>query len=160
VTVGATSVSSITFAGIPQDYKHLQLRGLSNNTASSSAFIYFAFNGDTSTNYNWHELSGNGSTAATSNSSTFVGAVVNNMGLGTNNTAIFGTAIVDVLDYTSTTKNKTVRSLSGFDANGSGVICLDSNLWRATPAAITSITLTYASGNFATNSTFTLYGVR
>jgi hypothetical protein len=155
----STATASITFSGIPTGYKHLQIRGLSNNTVSSSAFIYAAFNTDTSTNYNWHQLSGDGSAASASNSASFPGAVINNMGLGTNNTAIFGAAIIDILDYTSTTKNKTVRSLSGFDGNGSGVVCINSNLWRNT-TAITSITMTYAGGNFAQHSQFALYGVK
>ena len=160
VTVPSGGAASITFAGIPTGYKHLQLRGLTNNTASSSAFIYTAFNGDTSTNYNWHQLAGDGSAASASNSASFPGAVINNMGLGTNNTSVFGAAVIDILDYTSTTKNKTVRSLSGFDGNGSGVICMNSNLWRNTSAAITSITMTYAGGNFAQHSTFALYGIK
>lgn len=159
VTVPSGGAASITFAGIPTGYKHLQLRGLSNNTAATSAFIYTAFNGDTSTNYNWHQLNGDGSSASAGNNASFPGAVVNNMGLGTNNTAVFGAAVIDILDYTSTTKNKTVRSLSGFDGNGSGNICLNSNLWRV-QAAITSITITYAGGNFAQHSTFALYGVK
>jgi hypothetical protein len=161
-TVGSGGTSSITFGSggtIPQEYKHLQIRGISNNTASSSAFIYMSFNGDTSTNYNWHELSGNGTNATAGSSSSFTGTVTNNMGLGTNDTSAFGAAVIDILDYTNTSKYKTTRSISGFDGNTLGIVCIDSNLWRVS-SAITSITMTYAGGNFAQHSTFALYGIK
>lgn len=66
---------------------------------------------------------------------------------------------MDVLDYKNTNKYKTSRFLSGYDANGSGVIMLNSELWMST-AAITSITIDNTGSNFAQYSSFALYGVR
>jgi hypothetical protein len=34
---------------------------------------------------------------------------------------VFGVAIIDILDYANTSKNKTVRALSGEDENGAGL---------------------------------------
>jgi len=78
----------------------------------------------------------------------------------TNSADIMGTSIIDVHDYASTTKNKTVRTMTGFDSNGAGQITLVSSLWMST-AAITSMSIISSVGsNFTTNSTFALYGIK
>jgi hypothetical protein len=144
VTVPSGGVASITFAGIPTGYKHLQIR-MSNTVGAT-----IRFNGDTTgSNYRYHVLLGNGSSAAS-------GTDPNNAyspADGTNGTTA---EILDILDYSNTSKNKTLRSLGGFDANGSGVVWLTSNLWMST-AAINSIVIT---ATIPQNARFTLYGVR
>ena len=156
VTVPSGGVASVTFAGIPNTYKHLQIRCLMSDTGSGSASMTAQFNGDTGANYASHILLGNGSSASaaayTSDTKIFSGYFYQ----GTN---IFGAAIVDVLDYANTNKNKTLRSLSGGDANGNGQMRLFSGLWMNT-GAISSITLASNVGNFIQNSQFTLYGVK
>jgi hypothetical protein len=158
-TVVSPGATSVTFSSIPSTYKHLQIRGIANNGESSGYNNQaIRFNGDTSTNYSVHYLAGTGSAAA-------VGAQTNNSQI---NDAfrippagsIFGAFVIDILDYTSTTKNKTMRSLNGGDSNGSGWIGLHSGLWFKTPEAITSITLISSVGNFGTNSSFALYGIK
>jgi len=71
---------------------------------------------------------------------------------------IRGGFIVDILDYANTNKYKTVRSLNGNDANGSGSMNLSSNVWLST-AAITSLTLS-SSSDFRQYSSFALYGIK
>jgi hypothetical protein len=84
--------------------------------------------------------------------------------IASDNTAaanIFAGMVIDILDYTSTSKNKTVRSLGGYDRNGAGEISLSSGLWYASPAAITSIELTTtATTEFKSYSQFALYGIK
>jgi hypothetical protein len=63
------------------------------------------------------------------------------------------------LDYTNTNKNKTARSLWGYDANGSGYVGLYSGLWRNT-SAINRIDYVPASGTFPQYSSFALYGIK
>jgi hypothetical protein len=160
----STSANIITFAGIPAGYKHLQLRYLSRSTrASGSDSVSFRFNSDSGSNYARHVLYGDGASAGAvaTASDTLI-----NCGLGAGASAgasMFGGGVVDILDYTSTVKNKTIRTLTGVDINGSGGdLRLGSGLWFATPAAITSITL-YANGgssDFVTYSSFALYGVK
>ena len=70
---------------------------------------------------------------------------------------IFGTFIVDILDYANTNKYKTMRALDGFDANGSGYAVLWSGNWRST-SAVSTITIT--GGTFAQYSSFALYGIK
>ena len=156
----SSSAASITFAGIPSGYKHLELRGIARVTGSSNEACKLTFNGDTSSIYSEHHLNGNGSSAvAGANSSIANGAMY--WGMGMPYTAnIFGANVTTILDYANTNKYKTVRSLDGFDANGSGGIELVSSLWQST-SAITSITLTPNSGvSFNTYTQFALYGVR
>jgi hypothetical protein len=157
--VGTGSSGTITFSSIPSTYTHLQVRYLANS--SSGGFGKVTFNGDTSTNYYAHSLEGKGASVA---SSAFAGSSYNSMLIAVNGisstASVFNGGIIDVLDYTSTNKNKTIRTLQGYDANGSGFIELLSGSWSATPAAITSMTIALSSGNFSTNSSFALYGIK
>ena len=158
VTVPSAGAATIDFVGIPTGYKHLQLRIIAN--VSTTDAINIRFNGDTGNNYALHRLEGNGSSASASASTTRNNIAILT-GAGFASTAsTFGASIVDVLDYTSTNKAKTTRALSGSDRNGSGGIELDSGLWFATPAAITSINIYPSSGTIAQYSQFALFGVK
>jgi hypothetical protein len=157
VTVGSTAVSSVTFAGIPTGYKHLQIRWTAL-TSSNNADLAFRFNGDTSANYTFHGIEGNGTSASGSNSGT--GLTSTPVGIGTSTASTSAVGVLDLLDYGSTTKLKTVRSLFGYDANGSGYIILRSGLWYATPAAVNSVTILSSPGNINQYSQFSLYGIR
>jgi hypothetical protein len=75
------------------------------------------------------------------------------------NTTYANAGIIDIHDYASTTKNKTTRMFGGIDKNGSGEVSLFSGLWRNT-SAITSINIYMSSGNWTTDSTFSLYGIK
>lgn len=151
-SVGSSGASTITFSNIPQTYKHLQLR-----------FIYetgdwgtFRFNGDTTaSNYRGHWLAGNGSAASAGTTANIIYEPASSNG-GARNTYA---GVIDILDYTSTTKNKVTRSLEGFDQNGGGLIYLTSGLWMST-AAVTSISLTRNATNWSQFSQFALYGIK
>jgi hypothetical protein len=161
ITVGASAVSSITFAGIPNTYKHLQIRALvRTNRADTVDYLLMQYNSDTSANYAWHNLYGTGSVAGASAGSSDTS--IRNIYPTAANTAsnIFGTFVIDVLDYANTSKNKTSRTLGGYDANGAGLVSLSSGLWNNT-SAVNSVTFIPISGNsFVQYSQFTLYGVR
>lgn len=155
----STSTASITFAGIPAGYKHLEIRGIGQiNTGTEYALL--RFNSDSGANYSIHYLNGNGS-AASAGAATSTNQAAMFYGMGMPSTAnTFGVGICSILDYADTNKYKTVRSLDGFDANGSGGVELCSSSWRST-SAITSITLTpNSSKTFNQYSQFALYGVR
>lgn len=158
---GTGSSGTITFNSIPGTYQHLQVRMLCSNTNAGTSWsgLLVRFNSDTGTNYTRHALSGQGTAAsaaaATSQTSAFIDNVVSRAG-NTNNLAAL---IIDIHDYASTTKNKTIRGFGGIDLNGSGVINLTSNLWINT-SAITSISLIAEQDNWTTTSTFALYGIK
>ena len=163
VTVGSGGSSSITFSSIPSTYKHLQIRGIakSNRTGSARNDLLIKLNGSSSS-YAHHQLYGNGtSAAALGTASTTNGIAGINVVPSADYTSQFGTTIIDILEYTSTNINKTIRALSGTDNNGAGFVSLNSSLWYATPAAVTSIDLTIdGSYNFVQYSSFALYGIK
>ena len=160
-TVGAGGAASITFSSIPSTYKHLQIRGIARTSTatSSDVDVKLQFNSDTGSNYSIHYLYGTGTTTGsgyTSSNSYATGGVVIKDG---NTASVFNGSVVDVLDYASANKNKTVRALSAWDANGSGNVYLNSGAWFNT-AAVSTITLTPWSGNFMQYTQFALYGVK
>ena len=153
-TLGSAQ-STITFSSVPATYTHLQLRILTGSSGAATDSILIRLNSDTTaTNYYWHRLYGDGSTAfsGASNANT----VIDVSGTGTN----FSGSIVDILDYANTNKYKTIRTLSGYDANGSGRVGLNSTLWKNT-AAVSNIVFVISGGaNFPANSSFALYGIK
>jgi len=163
---GTGSSGTITFSSIPSTYKHLQIRGITRNTnaATTSNALRLNFNGDTSSsNYAFHTLNGDGSNANAAGSSGFsytqtVGVVPQNSSTAN----LVGAVIIDVLDYGSTSKNKTVRILGGSDSNATDStykINLSSGLWIDT-SAVNSISVVSASASWGTQATFALYGVK
>ncbi len=164
VTVGATSVSTITFSSIPATYTHLQLRAIAkcnvNDGNNSYSNIYMTFNSDTGSNYSYHHIQGDGSSVATTGqvnqTSVFVGTAANS---DSAQASVFAANVVDILDYANTNKYKTVRCLNGKENNAATYNRLQfkSGNWRNTNA-ITSITLT-SDGNFTQYSHFALYGI-
>ena len=162
VTVPSGGLASITFAGIPTGYKHLQLRWIAKtDRADTDDVVFMQFNSDTAANYSWHFLRGNGSVALASASASASNVAVQYGATGNSGaTNIFAGAVVDILEYANTNTNKTVRSLQGMDLNGSGWIYLQSGNWRST-SAVTSITLNRQYGsNFTQYSSFALFGVK
>ena len=158
VTVPSGGLASVTFAGIPNTYKHLQIRCSTLRTTNPG--ILMQINGDaTAGNYPQHILYGDGASAAAyADITNYTGFVWGANDLGT--TTIPGIGIIDILDYANTSKLKTFRSLTGTDKNGSGTIAFASGFNKVITSAITSITFNGAGANFNQNSTFTLYGVK
>ena len=160
VTVGSGGASTITFSSIPATYTHLQIRGISRNTgANSDATSYFNFNSDSASNYTIHYLQGNGSSGSATGIAPAGGSWFTDTPGTSTSSNIFATSVIDILDYANTNKFKVFRSLTGYDANGSGKVSLYSGLWRST-SAINSIVLVQNAGNFAQNSQFALYGIK
>jgi len=161
VTVPSGGASSISFTGIPQTgYRNLVLRIISKSTNAGGYSLLRPNNDSTYTNFYWHYLSGGGTSAGAGNSqsSGLTGVVLNNTLVASSYTNMFATSIVSILDYANSNKNKTFRSLEGYDTNSSnGNIGLDSSLWLST-AAINSITIVPSNDNFAQYSQFALYG--
>jgi hypothetical protein len=153
VTVG-TAQSTLSFTSIPATYTHLQIRGFTLGSVTAQD-VKLQFNSDTATNYSIHYLQGSGSAASSAGlaSQSYI-----EIGL-TGTTANPSVFVTDILDYGNTNKKKTVRSLSGYDSNGSGYVNLFSGYWNST-TAISTITLTAYSGNFNTYSSFALYGIK
>ena len=158
---GTGSSGTITFSSIPSTYQHLQLRWISRSSRAVTADnMRVTFNSATST-YADHILYGDGASAAAAGQTALAYITLQDATTGASATSnIMGTGILDIHDYASTTKAKTLRSMHGNDRNGAGVIALSSGLWTST-SAITSITIVVGStGNFTTATQFALYGIK
>jgi hypothetical protein len=154
---GNGTASSVTFSSIPATYSSLQVRISYLATATK---LFLQPNGDTNTaNFARHALFGDGSTVSALGAAASTSPFITNLGADsstTNPTVV----IIDIHDYASTTKNKTVRVFTGIDNNGSGAVNLNSILWMST-TAISSLVIPNQNGtNYNTGSTFSLYGIK
>lgn len=159
---GTGSSGTITFSSIPGTYKHLQIRGImrSSDTATVGT-VGIRMNGASGTSYAWHYLTGDGGAVGASGVASTAQIVVGQGTAASSSANTMGVLIADILDYTSTSVNKTLRYLGGNDQNGSGTIYVGSGVYLAT-TAITSldIILTTAGKFFTTQTTFELYGIK
>lgn len=162
VTVGSGGAASVTFSNLNTyntTYQHLQIRAIVRDTRSlASSQLIMRFNSDTGTNYNSHQLSGNGSSVASyyyGNSDKIFVAEITGASATSGN---FGVVTIDLLDPYETTKFTTMRALGGI-AGDYNWVDLRSGLWRNTNA-LTSITFTSPFGNFVQYCRFSLYGLK
>jgi hypothetical protein len=160
-TATGNGTGAIYFYNIPQTYTHLQLRvyGRSGNSTSSNLYTNWYKNGTTNTAQADHYLYGSGSTTGTVYHTGLAYVFQNTMFPGTNNALFMGAAIIDVLDYTNASKNKVIRTMGGFDVNGSGgYVTFASGLIVSSYAFDTFFVDT--EGSFTTATTVALYGVK
>jgi hypothetical protein len=148
------TAQTVTFNSIPQGYKHLQIRG--NALLNSSAQITMEIN-SADTNQIFHYLQGTGSSVTAGGATSLY--ISGQTTPGENKPTAF---IVDLHDYSSTTKNKTARFISGQDSNGTYY----DRIWigsgaRFETTAITSLKFSTNGGVlWETNSTIALYGIK
>lgn len=159
-TFGTGSSSSIVFNSVPSTYKHLELRiAARTSRALDLDGLNIRLNNDSGSNYASHRLRGDGSTVYSENgtgTSGWIGFVTGNTAAAGNH----GAAIVQVLDYANTNKNKTTQSLSGEHATNFAWLGLFSNVWLST-SAVTSVSVHADSGsNFLSTTRVSLYGIR
>lgn len=155
---GTGSSSTITFASIPAGYKHLQIRMTVGTTLTYEQGSSFGirFNADSAANYAGHSMNGNGSSIGTG--SNVSGNAIDVGYLSIPNNPI-SASIIDIVDAFSTTKNKTVRVLTGYKWT-SNLIALRSGHWRNT-ATVTSVSIVELNASlWSTRSRFSLYGIK
>jgi hypothetical protein len=156
-TTVSSPVASVDFTSIPEGYTDLMIKTSLRNTGTSND-LTLKFNGSSASQYSDRNLFGSGS-AVTSGTDATNGAGLYSLINSSNYTAnTFGSNEYYIPNYRSA-NNKSVSYESLQETNATGVyMAMYAGLWANT-AAITSITFAPASGTFATNSTFTLYGV-
>jgi hypothetical protein len=139
------------FNSIPSTYKHLQIRYRVGDDGAGAMLMQL--NNNTTFAYAWHYLRGDGGLTSASNNSSTTYIRSGELGTSKSNPTV---GIIDILDYASTTKAKTIRYINGYDNNGSGLVQLGSGLWTQTNA-INAITLQFGDVNPATVA---LYGIK
>jgi hypothetical protein len=154
----ASDGSGFDFLSIPQTYQHLELRFLVQSTLSATVDnLAFYANNDTSAIYSTHSVYGNGSSVSAYNLASGVRMYLPSL-VSAATTAQYTVGVVQILDYASTNKNKTIRTLHGFDANGSGIVGLTSGAFLST-GAITRFS-GGTSANIKAGSQVALYGIK
>ena len=148
--VSATNL--VSFTSISGSYTDLVFVFTGTNATSSNG-MRVRVNGDTGSNYSFTQLYGDGSTTGSARSATETSA-----SLFVDVGASQATGIAHFQNYSNSTTYKTILS-RGSAANTTADTSV--GLWRNT-AAITSMEFRLtgnATSNFATGSTFTLYGI-
>ena len=117
------------------------------------------FNGDTTNSYASHALAGqNGNVSSFDSSNSPAMYLVTSP--GGSESMNYGAQIIEILDFNSTTKNTTIRTLMGYASSNEQRVRLSSGLYNKTDA-ITSVSVVSWGGNtFSSGSRFSLYGIR
>lgn len=161
---GNGSSSTITFNTISSNYRHLQVRGIIRGTRSfNTEQIYARLNGDAGNNYAYHSIYGSQNGGQQSNASNTNTHFFGEFPAATSPANCCAAFVLDILDVKSSSKNKTLRAICGWDSNaGAGSsnksTWLSSGLWMNV-SAVTSLTI-LSNGPFTTTSTIALYGIR
>ena len=157
-TVTLTSdQNTVTFSSIPATFDDLVIVSSVRNSAGNNNNTRVRFNGDTGSNYSSRLLYGTGSGVASySETTTSFYAAEHPPSTYTANT--FGNAAFYIPNYrSSVAKSMSADSVVENNATASWQQ-ISAHLWNQT-SAITSVSLFPAGNNFATNSSFSLYGI-
>jgi hypothetical protein len=159
-TVTGSSQTTLTFSSIPSTYTSLQIRYAIRPTTGTGEALRLQFNGDTGNNYSRSYMGANGSSVFEFGSASGAFTWGGDNAAGTLPSGYPYVGIIDIHDYASTTRNKTVRTFFGTNGNGAGGVMLTQGVWLNT-AATTSLTLFFASGDsLNAGSLVSLYGIK
>ena len=155
-TTLGSATGTVTFSSIAGTYTDLVLICNIAQAAGNNS-LRIRYNSDTGTNYSRTYLLGNGSTASSGRTSSDVSGYLSET---TGSTTLELAVVAHIMNYSNTTTYKTHISRSN---RASSSVDATVGLWRST-SAITRIDLamggSFPANNFATGSTFTLYGIK
>jgi hypothetical protein len=150
-TLGSAN-ATISFSSIPSTYTDLRL--VFTGTVTSASSLRLTFNSDSGTNYSFTIIRGNGTEAASRQTTNASFMTFHNQNLSTTIPQFYS---FDIFSYAGST-NKTLLATTQQDLNGDGSVIYTVGLWRNT-SAINTITFTNSVSTFATGTTATLYGI-
>jgi hypothetical protein len=153
-TTLGTAAATIDFSSIPATYTDLRIV-LVGTCTSTATFANCIFNGVTSSVYSSTFLTGNGSSAASSQGSTSRISLGSTQQIQTTTPTL---VTLDIFSYAGSTF-KTCLGTGSYDLNGSGSVERSVGLFRDT-TAISSVTLRIGGVNWEIGTTATLYGIK
>lgn len=153
ITVGS-AVANVTFTSIPQGYTDLVLvANYGTTVAGNSIRIRVGNNSiDASANYSYTFMYGTGSSAI---STGYAGDTSMYAGYAST-TNIQNTQVINFPNYSNATTKKTILGRVN-DPSSATVEVL--GIWNASPVAINQIRVLTLGDNFASGTTFSLYGI-
>lgn len=150
-TLGSAA-ATVTFSSIPGTYTDLVL--IISAKGSTQNYPSLRFNSDTGSNYSRTILSGSGSAASSDRGTNATAANINY--LASTDTSNFNyVSITNIMNYSNSTTYKTQITRANNASTGVDAVV---TLWRNTNA-ITQIDCIMNTGNYASGSTFSLYGI-
>ena len=160
--IATANQTTVTFTSIPQTYKHLQVVAYNGSSSITSAGYMYFNNDTTATNYysNYYYVAGQSGTNNV-NSSGGAAPYGPNFAGGTL-TSFPGIMIVNIPDYTSTTKAKSALEFDGVissDTGYSGYMNHSGIVYTANTNAINRLDFTAPSGGWKVDTHFALYGL-
>ena len=156
-----SGTGTITFSSLGA-HTHYEIRCVVRGTqVATETNLNLTFNGDTGANYDWQTNIIGGSTVTGVNTFADTRAFVGNVSAASSTANYAGAGTIRIYNAPGTTFFKTGDShMQGFKAatNTNFPEYVNAFAWRNT-AAITSMTLALASGNYVAGSKFSLYGI-
>jgi len=159
-TILGTTQAEVVFdvSSFASTYKHLQIRAVGRTSLSDTDdLLRLRLNANTGSNYSFHRLGGTSGTVVSTASTSQTSIDAGRLGAASLNSNIYGPNVIDILDPFSSTKNTTIKSLTGID-RGAPLVDLLSGAFYNT-SVVTSITL-LAVSSFVSGSRFSLYGIK
>ena len=149
------STATVTFSSIPSTYTDLIIVANVIQAAGNNS-IRYRFNNDSGANYSTTYLLGNGSTATSGRDTSMSSAYE----ITTGSTTLETLYIIQVMNYSNTTTNKTSISRGN---RASAEVSSTVSLWQST-AAIDRIDIamggSFPTNNMAANTTISIYGIK
>jgi hypothetical protein len=153
-TTLGSAAGTVSFTSISAAYTDIFVV-INATTVSSSYGLWYRVNNDSGNNYSYTMLYGNGTSALSTRESSISRA------LGANDVSTtISTNTIHFMNYSNTTTYKTAISRGSSSSESVQAIV---SLWRST-SAINRIDFapgaSFPTGQFASGSTFTLYGIK
>jgi hypothetical protein len=158
----SSTAASVTFSAIPATFTDLVLKMSFRGSNGGQIYddINFRFN-STNNNYSGTRLTGDGSAAASSNTSNATNLRIPYFGAGsTSTTSTFSSAELYIPNYNSANQKPFGGFGTGENNSSTSYMNAIAALWGQT-AAINEIQIfAYTSANFVAGSSFYLYGIK
>lgn len=164
ISSAVSQTTSISFSSIPQTYKHLQIKGSikSLGGGSGSVNMLLRFNADTGQSYRTMQYSADGNSFNGASSQSTGSSIIVSRTKGEEADQPPVPFILDIFDYSSTSRKKAVKGFYGSVYLNTGTvnyITFPIGFWNNT-SAITSISLFAADSRSLTPISVQLYGIK
>jgi len=157
--------ASVTFSSVPSTYHNLEIRCSMRsryNTTNSYDTLYIQLNNISTGYYTYHQHYASQSSVAGGGAAGANGSYLPFASTESTEGEMYGCAVVDMVDYTSTSKFKTVQSLTQTAELGvpASYVVSNSGLFYSTAAVTTIKLVPYSGNNLVRGTVISLYGWR
>ena len=160
-TATPSGVNTFDFTSIPSTYKFLRIVSThKTNVGTTVDNIQMTFNDDTANNYSFTYSYAQNTSIGGNNTTAGSCFYMRALGSGGNSNGFYATAVVDIYDYSNTSKWTTVHSHGGAVGNSNENEVWFMNSTWANTSVVNKITIGYGAGSFVSGSEFHLYGIK